>query len=287
MVSLAILFIFGLAIGSFLNVVIVRYAGDDFFSLPRISGRSMCPHCHSQLAWHDLVPVLSFLWLSGACRFCRARISFQYPVVELLTGFAFVLTASYFYPHYLFPSVHPYALLMAFGWGAVLLALIAISAVDMRLMLIPNELSGIIAFIGLIFAALNQVAGFSDSFLSNYVFLFPHAVQPFFNHAFGGIVGFAFLSTIVLFSRGRAMGMGDVKLAGAMGLVVGFPDIIFALAFSFLVGGIWGLGLVLLRARRARDTMRSMIPFGPFLVAGFLVHAFFGHALFAWYFSLL
>ncbi len=287
MVPLAILFAFGLAIGSFLNVVVVRYRGDGFFSLSRISGRSMCPRCHARLAWYDLVPVLSFAWLRGQCRSCRAPISFQYPLVELATGFAFVLAASYFHLHYLFPVAHPYALLFAFGWGVVMVALIALSAVDMRLMLIPNELSGTIAFVGLIFAALHEVAGFSDSFLGNYASLFPRASEPFLNHALGGAAGLALLGSIVILTRGRAMGMGDVKLAGAMGLVIGFPDIVFALAFGFLAGGAWGIGLVLARSGEARATMKSMVPFGPFLVLGFLAHVFFGHALFAWYFSLL
>ncbi len=287
MVLLAILFAFGIAIGSFLNVLILRYEGEGLFSPSRLSGRSMCPHCHGQLAWHDLIPVLSFAWLMGRCRLCRARISFQYPLVELATAFAFVLLATHFYPHYLFPDPHPYPFLMAAGWGVILVSLIALAAIDMRLMLIPNELSGLIAMVGIAFAALDQAAAFSDSFLGNYAFLFPHTSQPLLDHVAGGAIGLALLGLIVLLSRGRAMGMGDVKLAGAMGLVLGFPDIVFALAFSFLAGGAWGVGLVLLRLGRARATMRSMIPFGPFLVAGFLVHIFFGHALFAWYFSLL
>ena len=131
------------------------------------------------------------------------------------------------------------------------------------------------------------LASYQDSFLGAYSALFPQLASPFLNHFAGALFGLALLGLIVLVSRGRAMGMGDVKLAGAMGLILGFPDIIFVLALSFFVGGIWSAGLLLARFTRRKETMKTMIPFGPFMVAGFFIHIFYIEKLMAWYFALL
>ncbi len=277
-----ILFAFGAAIGSFLNVVIFRYDGErPLFSLKGLGGRSHCMQCGAQLKWYDLVPVFSFLFLGGKCRACKARISFQYPFVELLTAFGFLLPALYFYPHYSFPVAYPHAAVLAGLWLIVVTLMVILAGVDMRLMLIPDETVVGLSFVGLALSSLGY------SFLGAYAVLFPQFSNPFFSHAAGGLFGLALLGLIVLASRGRAMGMGDVKLAGAMGLILGFPDIVFALALSFLVGGIWSAGLLLARLGKGRTTMKTMVPFGPFMVAGFFIHVFYMEKLMAWYFALL
>lgn len=277
-----ILFVSGLAIGSFLNVVIFRYDGEQpLFSFAGLGGRSHCMHCKAQIKWYDLVPVFSFIFLMGKCRACGRRISFQYPLVELLTACAFLLPALYFYPHYSFPAMHPQAVAMAALWLPVIALMIILAGVDMRLMLIPDETVIGLSLVGL------ALSSYRDSFLGAYAALFPQSASPFLNHIAGGALGFALLGLIVLLSRGRAMGMGDVKLAGAMGLILGFPDIVFVLAFSFLVGGIFSMGLLLARWGRGRTTMKTMVPFGPFMVAGFFIHIFWMEKLMAWYFALL
>lgn len=277
-----ILFAFGLAIGSFLNVVIFRYDGErPLFSFKGLGGRSHCMACKAKLKWYDLIPVFSYLFLRGKCRACKARISPQYPLIELLTGAAFLLPALFFYPHYSFPIMYAHPALMASLWIIVIVLMIILAGVDMRLMLIPDE-----TVIGLSLVGLTLVS-YQDSFLGAYSALFPQFASPFFNHIAGALFGLTLLGFIVLASRGRAMGMGDVKLAGAMGLIIGFPDIAFALALSFLVGGIFSMGLLTLRFGRGGTTMKTMVPFGPFMVLGFFIHIFYIEKLMAWYFALL
>ncbi len=286
MLSLTILFFFGLAIGSFLNVVIFRYDGaHPLFSFARLTGRSHCRICGARIKWYDLVPVLSFFVVRGKCRACNADISWQYPCIELITAFAFLLPALFFYPHYSFPLAYPYAVVVSALWLIPITLMIVLAGVDMRLMLIPDE-----TVIGLSLFGIG-LAAYNDSFLGAYARVIPQVADalahPFINQAFGGLFGFIFLGLIVLVSRGRAMGMGDVKLAGAMGLILGFPDIVFALALSFLAGGIWSAGLLLMRYKRGGTTMKTMVPFGPFLVIGFFAHIFWMEKLMAWYFALL
>lgn len=272
-------FILGLAVGSFLNVVALRYKGEGrLFDLHRLDGRSQCPHCHAQLRWYELVPVISFIIQRGICRSCHTKIAWQYPIVEVITAAAFVLPLLYFFPHYSFPVEHPYRTALSHLWLAVALAMILLSVIDLRLMIIPDQITALLAFIGVIFAVLD-----SGSFLGNYGVLFPHIGNAFITHAAGGIAGAALLGLIVLLSRGRAMGMGDVKLAGAMGLILGFPDILFALAFSFMAGGLWSACALLFH----KANIKTLVPFGPFLVFGFWAHIFWSQSLLAWYFSLL
>ncbi len=279
--TLLILFASGLAIGSFLNVVIFRYDGEQpLFSFKGLGGRSHCMRCRAQLKWYDLVPLFSYIFLRGKCRACKARISPQYPLVELVTACAFLLPALFFYPHYSFPVMHPHAALMAALWLPVIALMIILAVVDMRLMLIPDETVVGLSLVGL------ALSSYQDSFLGAYAALFPQFASPFLNHLAGAVFGLASLGLIVLLSRGRAMGMGDVKFAGAMGLIIGFPDIVFALALSFLIGGIWSMGLLGLKWGRG-TTMKTMVPFGPFMVAGFFIHIFYMEKLMAWYFALL
>jgi leader peptidase (prepilin peptidase)/N-methyltransferase len=280
--ALLVFFAFGLAIGSFLNVVIFRYDGEQpLFSFTGLGGRSHCMRCKTQLKWYDLVPVFSFIFLRGKCRACGKHISFQYPFVELVTACAFLLPVLFFYPHYSFPLMHPHAALMPALWLPVIAFMIILAVVDMRLMLIPDETVVGLSLVGL------ALSSYGDSFLGAYAAVFPQFAHPFLGHLAGAAFGLASLGLIVFLSRGRAMGMGDVKLAGAMGLIIGFPDIVFALALSFLIGGIWSAGLLALRSGRGATTMKTMVPFGPFMVAGFFIHIFYMEKLMAWYFALL
>ena len=286
----AFLFLFGLIIGSFLNVAVLRYDGSRFFRFSRLGGRSACPGCHTHLRPYELIPVFSFFLQAGRCRTCRMRISWQYPLLELAAGFAFLLPYLCLLPHYSFPEAHPFAFAMVAGWILVFVCLAALSAVDIRMMLIPDELTATIAATGLMFAVSDGgffSAPFPDSFLGNYASLFPAPFGMFGSHFLGGIFGFAALGAVSLLSRGRAMGMGDVKLAGAMGLVLGFPDIMFALALGFLLGGAFGIGYLVRLRGGAAAGMKAMVPFGPFLALGFVAFVLFGHALFGWYFALL
>lgn len=254
----------GLIVGSFLNVLAVRYReGDGVFTLRRAGGRSRCPHCGKRLGWQELIPVISFVVQAGRCRSCRARLSWQYPAVELATAAAFLV---------------PYYTELSWWWVLVAVLMILLSAIDARLMIIPDGINAALAGIGVLIALTG-----SQSFLGSYAAVFPGFPSVLVNHAAGGVIGFVALLLVVLTSRGKAMGMGDVKLAGAMGIILGFPDIFFALAWGFLAGGAWSAMLLLLR----RTGLQTMVPFGPFLVAGFWAHVFFTASFLKWYFSLL
>lgn len=275
----AFYFIFGLAIGSFLNVISLRYDGTGhLMSTRRLGDRSHCPYCKRQLRFYELIPVASFIMQCGRCRGCGKTISWQYPLIELLTGFAFLLPMLYFYPFYSFPFEHPYREALSHLWLLIALCMIALSLIDMRLMIIPDQIAGALALFGIAFAVLD-----SGSFLGAYVSLLPRFNNSLVNHGAGGLLGIVLFGLIVVLSRGRAMGMGDVKLAGAMGMILGFPDSMFAFAFAFVAGGVWSAVLLLFR----KTSLKTMVPFGPFLVLGFWLHIFFSRALLHWYFWLL
>lgn len=271
--------ILGLAVGSFLNVVAMRYKGEGrLFDINRLDGRSYCPQCHRQLRWFELIPVISFLIQGGRCRSCGNKISWHYPIVEAVTAGSFLLPLLYFYPHYSFPVEHPYKEILSQGWLLVALSMILLSAIDLRLMIIPNQITLLLAVIGAVFAVAD-----SGSFLGAYAPLFPIFGNSFSVHAVGAVAGYILLGAVAAASKGRAMGMGDVKLAAAMGLILGFPDILFAFALAFLVGGLWSAGALLF----GKAGIKTLVPFGPFLVLGFWLHIFFTPTFLNWYFSLL
>lgn len=269
----ALSFSFGLIIGSFLNVVGLRYQKQP------LSGRSFCPNCKKKLSWFELIPLLSFVFQLGRCRGCHKKISWQYPIVELISGFIFLLPF-YFYNYYSFPP-HAYREWLALIWLLIALAMLILSIIDWRQMVIPDGINIFLTVMGFVLMFLS-----STSFLKHYSeWLAPNRVEGltgiFTNHLLAGFIGTAFLGIIVLLTWGKAMGMGDVKLAGAMGLILGWPDIALALCLSFLVGGAWASILLLLRKKK----LKTMVPFGPFLVIGFWLEIFFGYQILNWYFS--
>jgi leader peptidase (prepilin peptidase)/N-methyltransferase len=287
-------FVLGLAIGSFLNVVASRYDPEkNLFNLKNLGGRSHCPACKAQLRWWELVPLLSFALQRGRCRSCRGRISFQYPIVELASGvvLAFLplavfsafnirfltLTGSSFFAYYLLASLFVLA-------G---LALVLIAAIDLRRSLIPDELNIVVGALGILIVAAKAYFNFFEglgggSFLGHYALIAGFRSNVFVNHGAAAAIGFLLFLSIVLLSRGRGMGMGDVKLAGALGLLLGWPDAMLALIISFIIGAIVSVVFLIVRAK----TMKSMIPFGPFMSAAAFVVIFFGRTIVDFYFTL-
>ena len=257
-------FFFGLAIGSFLNCVIYRLALPNF-SLKNLGGlksRSFCPHCKQVLSWQDLIPVFSFLILKGRCRYCQEKISWQYPLVELSTAFLFLLAYN-FLP---VPRTSPW---YYFYYWTVISFLIIIFVYDLKHYLIPDKI---------IYPAILIVFAFRiwDLFLiSNFEF-------RIFNPFISALAAATFFLFIVLISKGRWMGIGDIKLAFFMGLFLGFPNILIALFLSFLIGAIIGIGLILAN----KKTLKSEVPFGPFLVTGTFITLFFGEKIIQHYLNL-
>jgi len=250
-----IIFLFGLSVGSFLNSVIYRLYSDEKF----LFDRSYCPYCKHKLSWQDLIPLLSFLILKGKCRYCHQPISLQYPSVELATGILFVLIVIHTLPNLLFTFY--YLLITCF--------LIIVFIYDFKHYIVPDKIiypAITITFIFNIF--------YSIFIINNLKFIIQNLLS-----AFGPAT---FFLAIVLISRGKWMGLGDAKLAFFIGFFLGFPSILVALFLAFFIGAIIGLGLIL----SGQKTLKSEVPFGPFLVIGAFTALFFGQNIIDWYFSL-
>jgi len=252
------IFTFGLIIGSFLNCVIYRLETKKNF----LKGRSFCPRCKHVLNWQDLAPIFSFLILIGKCRYCKKKISWQYPAVELATGLLFLLIFSALGG---IPSLRDnFQTIASFLYLLIISALlIVIFVFDLKNYIIPDKV--LFPAIGLVF--LFRIFNFSS--LPNFL------LSAFFASLF--------FFAIFFFSKGLWMGFGDVKLAFFMGLFLGFPNILAALFLSFLFGAIIGLSLIFLR----KKSLKSELPFGPFLILGTFIALFWGNSLINWYLSLL
>lgn len=234
----------GASVGSFLNVVIVRIAAER----PFIRGRSSCPHCGRTLAWYELVPVGSFLFLGGRCRTCRKRLTVQYLLLECLTAAMFILVFLTF----------GFSLLTLSGW-LVVSAMVLIALYDARWSLIPDQFSYIL--IG---------AGLLTAFISN---------VPLIDVFFGVLAGGAFFGGQFLLSRGRWIGSGDIFLGLGLGALLGWRALAVALGLAYFLGAVYALILILSRRTRLGRSMA----FGPFLMVGGLIAWLYGESLINWY----
>ncbi len=257
-----LIFIFGLLIGSFLNCVIYRLETGGSF----LKGNSFCPNCKHLLAWRDLIPILSFLILKGKCRYCGEKISWQYPLVELFTGLIFISIFNFQFSIFNEFSIFNF-LKLIYCW-ATSAFLIVIFVYDLRHYLIPDKIIYPAIATALIFNFHPPAGGliFNQFSIFNYSIL----------SAFGAAL---FFLMIVLISRGKWMGVGDIKLAFLMGLLLSFPNILVALFLAFFIGAIIGVGLIL----AGKKTLKSEVPFGPFLVAGTFLALFWGQSILNWY----
>jgi len=248
-------FVLGTIVGSFLNVVILR-SGREY-----LSGRSECFSCGKKLHWYELLPILSFLFLGGRCLSCKSRISWQYPLVELGTGLLF-----------LFTFIINRALLSASaGLILLLIDLVAISTLvvifvyDLKHKIIPDG-----AVYTFIIVSLIKFFIFNLSLANFYGLLFV----------------FLFIFSIWFFSHGAWMGFGDVKLALGIGAFLPVASSISAITIGFWAGAFLSIIILLLQRFPSLKiasktlTIKSEIPFGPFLVIGILTAYFFGFDIF-------
>ncbi len=287
------LFLFGLAAGSFLNVVASRYKpGNRLFDPKVINGRSFCPECRKQLAWYELAPVLSFLWQRGRCRHCGDRISFQYPLVEILSGLIAVAVPAVLFNvygvAYLSAAGENIAWFYAFSaiWILVFWACLLLSLIDFRHFIIPDQINAFIAGLGALFAAGQWYFGkfgfLNGSFLGSYSLMFGLRDNVWLNHLAAAFFAALFFGAIIYLSRGKGMGMGDLKLGAALGFLMGWPDIALALMLAFIVGAVFGVGLMILK----KKGMKDFLPFGPFIVAGAALVFVGGYEIIRFYFTL-
>ncbi|WP_128425958.1 prepilin peptidase [Gudongella oleilytica] len=248
-----IIFVYGLLIGSFLNVLIYRIPREESIAFPG----SHCPVCSHKLRWYDNIPLISYLSLSGKCRYCGTKINLQYPLIEAANAFTYIFL-------YIF-----------LGWSIdfvffalISSVLIAIFMIDLKEQIIPDSLVLSILIIGSIHKLINYFAyakplGLLDSIIGL------------------AIAGGLFL-LIVIFSKG-GMGGGDVTLIGALGFVLGVKGILLTIFLSFMLGAVISVFLLVSGIKSRKDP----IPFGPFIILGFFITLLCEESIINWYFQIL
>jgi prepilin signal peptidase PulO-like enzyme (type II secretory pathway) len=255
------LFMLGLAIGSFLNVLIYRTMEGQSW----VKGRSRCDHCQQQLAWYENIPLFSFLWLRGKSRCCQRSIPLSYPVVEFITGSLFVwwyVIGSVFFQL----TQSPLSVLQPLFWLLVGVILIVIFFADLRYLIIPDLAVGSLLFITLIYRAYLVLVGVMQT-------------QDLWLAWWGLVGSVLFFGGLWWFTKGKGMGFGDVKLIAPVALLLGWPKILVGIFLSFILGGIVATILLIFK----KKTKGEVVPFGPFIVMGTVLGLVWGERIFNWY----
>ena len=241
-----IIFLYGIVIGSFLNVCIYRIPKKENI----VVVRSHCMSCGHELKWYELVPVFSFVVQKGKCRSCGTKLSVQYPLIEGLNGLLYVVV-------FLINGVNVDSLL----YCLLISALIVLSVIDWRTYEIPIGINIFILALGLITTVLHY--------------------EDWLNHVIGFFAVSVFIWIIILATKGRGMGGGDMKLMAVAGLMLGWKEIILA----FVLGCIFGA--VIHVARMKITKADHVLAFGPYLAAGILVTVLWGNSILTWYIGML
>lgn len=245
------IFIFGLCIGSFLNVCIYRIPKSESIMHPP----SKCPGCGQMIKFYDNIPIISYLILKGKCRNCGSSISSRYPIVELLTGlFALAVVFKF--------GLTPSALI----YFAFIACLLVITFIDIDYQIIPNIIS--LPGIGVFF-----VASFAVSEVT--------IIDSILGIIAGGGILFLVAWIFNIVTGREGMGQGDMKLMAMIGALVGWKGVLVTIFLSSLIGSLVGLMVMIIQ----KSDMKMAIPFGPFLAIGSICHVFFGPEMILWYFS--
>jgi len=247
----SLVFIFGLCFGSFANACIYR--------LPKnkqvLTDRSFCPKCKKKIKWLDNIPLLSFLFLNGRCRSCKKKISLQYFIIELLTGLSFLLI------FLSFDNYYSIILLMV-----LFLIYLMILFIDLKHFIIPDILNYSIIVLAII-----------KNFFPDLDLIF---TQDLIFSIVGGIVGYLTIWLIIyLYKQMRkkeGMGLGDAKLMAGIGLLFGWQSIPFTLFFASLLA----LLIVLPSLMEKEKSLKSKIPFAPYLIIAGLFYFFYGNIIY-------
>ena len=253
----ALFFLLGAAVGSFINVVADRLPeGKSIISPP-----SYCPGCQQGLSAKDVIPIFSYLWLKGRCRYCGITIPRRLFWVELGTAILF----AFLYWHY------------GLNWELAIVAFycclfIVLLLIDLARNILPNKIVYPAMIFAIVIAALGSIFGFEPSDIADTGFRL-----WIVDAAIGGGIGFGLLLLPALFYRG-GMGWGDVKLAALIGLVTGFPLVLPAMFLAIVSGGLTAAILLLLKLKSRKDA----IPFGPFLSLAAMATLFWGSNLLNW-----
>jgi len=263
------IFVMGLIWGSFLNVVVFRTSHG---SSP-LSGRSICPKCKKLIPWKYNIPLISFLWLRGKCANCKKPISWRYPLIELLTGLLFLW---WFMVGFNFFKLvgSPWMIIQPLFWLIVGMVLLAIFMTDILYMVIPFSLNLMLFSLSLLYRVCLTGFGIMD----------PKDLK---NAVIAGIGLCSFFLIVQILTKKikkvDGFGLGDILMAPALGLLLGWPKIIPAMFASFLFGSIVGILLII----SGKKKIGQYIPFGPFLIIGAAVGLIWGGGIWAWYMSLI
>lgn len=233
-------FVIGAMMGSVANAIIDRLPRNESWFV----GRSKCDKCKHELKFWDLIPIVSYLWLKGKCRYCHSPIPVRNLLVEIFLGVGFVLI-----------SHTGQIMIMAIAWASTI-----VFVMDQETMLVSDA-------IVLIWALM--VVGYKLSVGGINV-----------NDIWGLVIGVVIIGGIWFISRGRAMGSGDIGIIGVIGLWVGYPKIFVALWMAFVIGAIVGSWMLL----RSKKNIKSMIAFGPYLILGGWIAYFWGDMIVKWIF---
>jgi len=249
----SLIIMLGLSVGSFLHCIVYRLENKK-----DMSGRSFCEHCKHVLSWQDLIPVLSFFLLEGKCRYCKAKVSFWHPLIELLTGLIFLLVfvsivnLSSFglndFPHLIFAFYIASSLIIIFIY-------------DLKHYLIPDKALIPAIIVSILF----------NFFIASHASLF----WFFASYLVPGLILFGLFFFIFFISKGRWLGFGDVKFVFFMGVLLGFAKSFLALFVASLMGSVIGILLIVAKKKQ----LKSTIPFGPFLAIGTFLMMIFGNAI--------
>lgn len=286
----------GTTIGSLAKALADRSLTDRSFW-----GRSHCENCKHKLSWYDLFPILSYLLLNGRCRYCKNKFSIEYPAVELLSA---ILVA------FIFLTLLP-ANILDLGYSASILilmkllfsifivcVLLTVMLTDLKTGLIPDRITYpaiTIGFFFLLFLSsvkiyliyLSTVSSSLGKFLlppysTYYMSHVQSVVDVFLINITSGVFTGLFFLLLILVTKGKGMGGGDMKLGIFLGLVLGFPNIFVAISLAFLTGAIVGVILIIFGKRRLGQT----IPFGPFMSLGAILALILGENILSWYLNL-
>ena len=231
--------IFGLVFGSFLSVIVFRLDAKEGI----VTGRSECRRCLKRLKWYDLVPLLSFLYLKGKCRYCKVKIGVIYPIMELAVAATFVSYCS-------LNGTCVY--ISSFYHLSILFTLLALLFFDYSFYILPDKLIGTGFIISLLYFLL-----FNSDLLNNSLII--------------GLALGSFFAILYLASKGKWLGFGDAKLAFLVGFVLGYPAGVFAVMASVWAGALWGIGLILLN----RANLKTPLPFGSFMAGATILFIIF------------
>lgn len=248
-----IIFILGTIVGSFLNVFIYRIPRKEGLTFPSFH----CSKCFKPLKWYELIPILSFFIQGGKCRYCKERVTLQYPFVEILNGFTYLTLYNYF------------GVGLQFVFYAIIIdILIIISFIDYNFRIIPSKLNILLLI---------------STFIYKLFQFLLYDISPYFLNSIIGLIASSGIFLLLFIISKGGVGGGDIKLMGVLGFILGAELSFLNMFLSFFIGAIASILLIVLKIKRRKDS----IPFAPFISIAFMITILWGRDIIYWYFTTL